>query len=333
MPNAIPRRTAFTLVELLVVIAIIGTLVGLLLPAVQSAREASRRLSCSNNVKQLSLAYQNYDDTYKRVPRAHHGTGLNNSSGVALSGTSRRGTALWELMPFSEELSLYDRAGGDLYYGTGSPKPYSRRIAGLLCATDSRETQYGTSANNWQYTNYAVNFQVAGRPEYGDNASGTSCSTSNSYVNEDPTQSNMTPSMTLGRLYTDGTSKTIVFGERYRHCRTDNGWGNAWGHGAWNMRFFAVFAYGSRDGATSYLQCNSLNHSNVGPNSKPQPSGSLQAAEDVNNCSGKRTQAIHAGIMTAGFADGSVRSIVVSIDGDTWWAMCTPNRGDMPGDF
>ncbi len=64
-----PRaRRGFTLVELLVVIAIIGILVGLLLPAVQAAREAARRMSCSNNVKQISLAIQNYESAFKRYP-------------------------------------------------------------------------------------------------------------------------------------------------------------------------------------------------------------------------------------------------------------------------
>ena len=62
------RKNGFTLVELMVVIAIIGVLVGLLVPAVQSAREAARRMSCSNNMKQLGLALHNYESAFGFFP-------------------------------------------------------------------------------------------------------------------------------------------------------------------------------------------------------------------------------------------------------------------------
>ena len=328
------HRRGFTLVELLVVIAIIGVLVALLLPAVQSARESARRSACMNKVKQLGLAYQNYSDSYRRVPRLHHGTGLNDAGGASLSGTSsKRGNAFWELMPFLEQESLYTLARGDLYYGV-SPRPYTRSMAELVCSTDDRQRSYGTA---WMYGNYAINFQVAGRPEYGNNIVGTSCANagSASYVNDDPGQSNLTPRTELGRLFTDGASKTLVFGEKYRHCRASNtGSGNSWGHGAWDMKFMPVFAYGSRNGATAFADCGSASgHKPVGPESKPQPTGSTVSTEGTNTCASSRTQAIHSDSMTAGFADGSVRMIATSIDGATWWALCTPNQGDVLGNF
>ncbi|MEM8668710.1 MAG: DUF1559 domain-containing protein [Planctomycetota bacterium] len=104
-------RTAFTLVELLVVIAIIGVLVGLLLPAVQAAREAARRMSCSNNFKQIGLGLHNYHSTYKQLPRQGSGTGRN----VPFFGwpdalTNRQcASFLVGVLPFVEQQALWEQ--------------------------------------------------------------------------------------------------------------------------------------------------------------------------------------------------------------------------------
>lgn len=102
-------RKAFTLVELLVVIAIIGILVGLLLPAVQAAREAARRMSCSNNIKQISLACLNYESTFKRLPPMQCGTGAVRP--VAPHGNFQRYSMSghYALLPYCEQAPLYDQ--------------------------------------------------------------------------------------------------------------------------------------------------------------------------------------------------------------------------------
>ncbi|MBP87674.1 MAG: hypothetical protein CMJ64_13280 [Planctomycetaceae bacterium] len=101
-------RRGFTLVELLVVIAIIGILVALLLPAVQAAREAARRMQCSNNIKQLGIALHNYHDTYKTFPpeAIWHG---NVKGTTPTAQTVRNYTWIALTLPFIEQSALHDK--------------------------------------------------------------------------------------------------------------------------------------------------------------------------------------------------------------------------------
>jgi prepilin-type N-terminal cleavage/methylation domain-containing protein len=113
------RRSGFTLVELLVVIAIIGILVALLLPAVQAAREAARRATCTNNIKQLGLAILMYHDRKNELPPGAKWYDIrippDECQNCALTDPNpkcciqREGTILMFLMPYLEEQSLYDR--------------------------------------------------------------------------------------------------------------------------------------------------------------------------------------------------------------------------------
>jgi prepilin-type N-terminal cleavage/methylation domain-containing protein/prepilin-type processing-associated H-X9-DG protein len=101
------RRRGFTLVELLVVIAIIGILVALLLPAVQAAREAARRMQCTNNEKQLGLALHNYHDTFKSFPPRKGGTTCTFAGTARNTCNGGRLSAFVPLLPFMEQTPLH----------------------------------------------------------------------------------------------------------------------------------------------------------------------------------------------------------------------------------
>lgn len=145
----ISPRSGFTLVELLVVIAIIGVLVALLLPAVQQAREAARRMQCSNNLKQLGLALHNYHDTHQSFPPRKHGTEMN----------AGRLSGLVSLLPFFEQQAQYDMiAMGDPV--TDMPPfgpqawlgwaPWDIAPQNLMCPSES------FTGNNPSVTNYSM---------------------------------------------------------------------------------------------------------------------------------------------------------------------------------
>jgi len=138
--SAVAAPRGFTLVELLVVIAIIGTLVGLLLPAVQSAREASRAIGCRNNLKQLGLALHHYHDHAKRFPAGW--TGVSPAAGTDADDLPGWGWGS-ELLPQIEQSALFDRIarGRPLYDPANSALHADVRkavVPTFLCASDVR---------------------------------------------------------------------------------------------------------------------------------------------------------------------------------------------------
>jgi prepilin-type N-terminal cleavage/methylation domain-containing protein len=152
------KRAAFTLVELLVVIAIIGILVAMLLPAVQAAREAARRSSCSNNQKQLALAMHNYHDVYKMFPAFANRNGQNDYW--------RGYSAFAQALPFLEQTTVYDQMAGNsnrffMHWNDNGTLAATRRtrIEAFLCPSDVGFPASGaTGDNNGPGCNYGVNF-------------------------------------------------------------------------------------------------------------------------------------------------------------------------------
>jgi len=154
------RRQGFTLVELLVVIAIIGILVGLLLPAVQAAREAARRMSCSNNIRQLALAVLNYESAYKRLPAGATGPCSYNPWSVHDADMNvgrfpiNRYSLFVSILPMMEQNQLYTqiqdqrpffRSTWDMQ---GNFTPWRTQIASLRCPSDPGKMNPDA---NWDY--------------------------------------------------------------------------------------------------------------------------------------------------------------------------------------
>jgi prepilin-type N-terminal cleavage/methylation domain-containing protein len=149
-----PARCGFTLVELLVVIAIIGILVALLLPAIQAAREAARRSSCTNNLHQLGVAALNYESAKKEFPMGRAvGTGLSQWGHLA------------RIMPYVEEDATYKLI--DFTAATGTSDARLQKPAFLLCPSDNEDNM-----NNDQCATAAQTWLNAGRANYRGNGGG-----------------------------------------------------------------------------------------------------------------------------------------------------------------
>ena len=166
--SATPARRGFTLVELLVVIAIIGILIALLLPAVQAAREAARRMQCTNHLKQWGLAMHNYESSNKILSYPNSRTG--GSSGCGGLGAAFRISFPPFLWPFLEQQPLYDRYDFNLPFhypynqgpGNGNEPVVMVQVSLYFCPSD-RQGMWVPPADSHSRSrgNYVLNWGAA----------------------------------------------------------------------------------------------------------------------------------------------------------------------------
>ena len=154
------KHQGFTLVELLVVIAIIGILIALLLPAVQSAREAARRSQCNNNLKQIGVALQNYHDVFKRLPASD--SGVWNSSGN-LTNTDISEHA--RLLPYLEQNNVFQMVNFSVKWNDPlNALAAAQRVKVFMCPSDSSLQVPVTYGPNNYYGNQGTQILYGGVP-------------------------------------------------------------------------------------------------------------------------------------------------------------------------
>ncbi|QDT66515.1 DUF1559 domain-containing protein [Calycomorphotria hydatis] len=222
-------RRGFTLVELLVVIAVVSTLIAILLPAIQQAREAARRSECKNNLKQLGLALHNYHDNFGRFPPGHA-----NDTWQRWQGSGNHGGWLSRLLPFIDEVNLYNSLhphNVDLSVTPDGRPAYEIVLPQLICPSDNHNGVWTGSQSYPADQLRAISNYSASMGSQHNTPIG--CATHLNYFGTGPDSRNDDPTQSLDRLsgvighvavsaairdITDGTSNTIVFGEVRPAC-------------------------------------------------------------------------------------------------------------------
>jgi prepilin-type N-terminal cleavage/methylation domain-containing protein len=327
------QSSGFTLVELLVVITIIGILIALLLPAVQSARGAARKLQCSNKLKQLGLAVHSISQANGALPPLsvnatspalpkYPNPPNQMASPILIAGPYKGAigfTVFHWLLPYIEQGALFDQMSDQgsrdatTNIGTAAVPRYAIGVSipTYLCPDEPVQTPDGHTsttykgANGGAYTNYAANYLVLGSP-LAQSTEGTT---------------------TLSSI-SDGTSNVILFAERYSACSpvpTSSPGDNTWRASLWG------------DAARPWVPGICMGVDQSLPNMSTYPPYAcpmFQVMPDYNGeCNPDRAQSGHQGGMDVGFCDGSVHFLGESMDPVVWAYLCDPYDGNIVGNW
>ncbi|MGL4593822.1 MAG: DUF1559 domain-containing protein [Thermoguttaceae bacterium] len=335
---------AFTLVELLVVIAIIGVLIALLLPAVQAAREAARRMQCSNQVKQISLGLHNYHDINLTFPAGR--VAVSNASGAVNDATDIWSTFFLSILPFIEQQSLYDQYSFTLANCIGDDraapaanstedknvKVVATSVSTFNCPSDEvagealrpwkspnvdRATaSYRAMAGQAQQTGHLFSTTSGFFAAISQGRRGVIHLSGNRITSGGTTKTLPWESMAS---VLDGTSNTLVIAEFHRDRKsTETNHGTFWGYGRAGDFLQSSAIDATVDGAfTRYSVCFA--------SSGTLPTG---YADRGTFCKNANTFAYHTGGQNGGIADGSVRFVSYTIAPSVWAAIVTIDEGE-----
>jgi prepilin-type N-terminal cleavage/methylation domain-containing protein/prepilin-type processing-associated H-X9-DG protein len=229
--SPVMRRRGFTLIELLVVIAIIAILIGLLLPAVQKVRDAAARMQCQNNLKQIGLAAHHYHDTYNVFPPAVNMPGQQNFGWAPAPAPNKWFGLHVALFPYYEQdnlrRGLVDNVPNPHNVNCNGPNSIGAQVIKILiCPADGGMPPTGVGQFNNLYF---------GLTSYGG-CSGTSATTTNGLQSLKNGIFYMNSSIAFKNI-TDGTSNTLLFGERSRRNLQVTSSSEALGGWAWVNQF------------------------------------------------------------------------------------------------
>ena len=341
------RRSAFTLVELLVVIAIIGILVALLLPAVQAAREAARRISCTNNMKNLALACHNHHSAMGHFPISMGFSQADSSQGFGLEGHGPAAGWIIQALPQLEEQALYDlfKQGGAFNgfwtvgrgrsptpgTGLGSnengvvvPELMATQLEMVMCPSDSQAGELSTEQYGWIDVPVAL---TSYKGVVGDTVVGeTNGTTFTNEASQYPSGVyNKAPEVftTANDCHRDTRCRGIFFRQTWRRpvkfSQITDGTSNTFMIGedvpAYNYHSATFYSDGD------WCSCNTPLNNQIGlPPETVDPAFWWEQ---------RGFRSLHPGGANFAMADGSVRFVPESVDNVLYRTTCTRNGGEV----